>query len=1023
MDSTGSDVFLSHSSADKATVEEIARKLLNSGITPWLDIWNLVPGEPWQEAIEKALESCSSCAVFIGRGGSGPWQNEEMRAALDRRVRDSRGKFRVIPVYLPGTDLSGEYNLSSFLKRQTWVQFERSVNEEETFRRLICGIQGKAPGPSGVRIRPSGECPYRGLHAFDVSDDRYFFGRDAIRGRLLNRLSPSTGPRQEIRLIGILGPSGSGKSSLARAGLIAALHKGEIDGSAAWPTAILRPGAKPLESLAVGLSGPGQASAVSAVRAAIRDLSEDESTLHLMTRLTLGEARPESRFLLVVDQFEEIFALSPSEADRTAFVENLLYAASVVGGQTFVVLVMRADFYGRCAAYSSLAAALSASQVLVDEMTRKDLRLAIEEPARLTGYSFEPGLVDVILNDAVNEPGVLPLLQNALFQLWERRQGNLLTHAAYETIGGLGGAIERQAEAVFDQLDAEEKRLCRKVLLRLIQPGEGTATKRRAPLREFDPEEAQHSGIERILSKLTAPDTRLLVTHGEEGSVSGPTVELAHEAIITNWRRLRDWIEEDRQGIVIRRRITDAAAEWQSAAFNDALLFRGPRLTESLAWADSHKDDLNEREHEFLQRSADHAAEQARMGDAASLDQLEAVAGQIWLGVSEMEVWLERAGKLTRGIDRYKQQAEKLDNDSLTLPNADRQFRVDTLRTLIVRLERFRDGLVSPATHIVAVLPQLAKLTVDQLAQEWERAIESIADVRDCPAYAGLRIEPQLGLVPLGRDPRSGLWEFAHLISGTPPARSPDGKLQLNDLSAIVLVLLPGGSFRMGAVKPSNEAGIGAPNVDPHALDDEGPVHTVTLAPYFLSKYQMTQGQWLTCAGTNPSMFRPEKGGGVTLLHPVECVAWPECVELLTKVGLALPTEAQWEYGARATTTSIWWSGNDPEAIRAASNLNTSAPTPVGHYDSPNAFGLHDVAGNVWEWCRERCGSYQDPVIGGDAERTPDGSTMLMSRGGSFFNDPSFARSSIRYFKTVPDARFNNRGLRPAKPLLTGRAI
>jgi formylglycine-generating enzyme required for sulfatase activity len=1020
LDSTGSDVFLSHSSADKAIVEEIARKLLGSGITPWLDIWNLVPGEPWQEAIEKALENCSSCAVFIGVGGSGPWQNEEMRAALDRRVRDSRGKFRVIPVYLPGTHSNGEYNLSSFLKRQTWVQFERSTDEEETFRRLVCGIQGKAPGPSGVRIHPSGECPYRGLHAFDVSDDRYFFGRDAIRGRLLNRLSPLIGPRQEIRLIGILGPSGSGKSSLARAGLVAALRKGEIDGSSAWPIAILRPGANPLESLAVCLSSQGQTSGVSALRTAIRELSEDESTLHLMTRLMLSSAKPDSRFLLVVDQFEEIFALCPNEVDRTAFVENLLYAASVVGGQIFVVLVMRADFYGRCAAYSSLAAALSASQVLVDVMTKKDLRLAIEEPARLTGYSFEPGLVDVILKDAINEPGVLPLLQNALFQLWERRQGSLLTHAAYETIGGLGGAIERQAEGVFNQLDPEEKRLCRKVLLRLVQPGDGTATKRRTPLREFESEEVQHSGIEHILSKLTAADTRLLVSHGEEGSVSGPTIELAHEAIITNWRRLRDWIEEDRQGIVIRRRITDAAAEWRSAAFNDALLFRGPRLTESLAWADSHKDDLNEQEHEFLQRSADHAVEQARMGDAASLDQLEAVAPRIWLRVPDMGVWLERARKLTDGIGRYRKQLEKLDNDSLTRPDADRRFRVDILRTLIVRLERFRDGLVEPATHIVMVLPQLETFTVDHLSREWECAIESIADVPECPAYRGLRITPQSGLVPLGRDPRSGLWEFAHLISGTPPARSADGKLQLSDLSSIVLVLLPGGSFRMGAVKPSSEAGLGAPNVDPHALDDEGPVHTVTLAPYFLSKFQMTQGQWLTCAGTNPSMFRPEKSGGITLLHPVECVGWPECQDLLTGVGLALPTEAQWEYGARANTTSIWWSGNDPEAIRAASNLNTSAPTPVGHYDRPNAFGLHDVAGNVWEWCRERCGSYLDPVIGDNGERTPSNSTMLMARGGSFFNDPSFARSSIRYFKTVPDARFNNRGLRPARPLLAG---
>ena len=229
----------------------------------------------------------------------------------------------------------------------------------------------------------------------------------------------------------------------------------------------------------------------------------------------------------------------------------------------------------------------------------------------MTGYRFETGLVDVILDDAMAEPGALPLLQNALLQLWERRKGALFTHAAYTEIGGLEGAIERQAEKVYDELDSEEKRVCQRMLLRLIQPGQGTeATKRRAPLRELESEELDRQRLDRVTATLTAPETRLLVTHGAEGGSAEPTIELSHEAIIRNWKRLRDWIDENRQGIVIRRRLTDAASEWRTAAFDEGFLYRGPRLTEALAWAESHEEDLNEEERGFLQKSAENAAEE-----------------------------------------------------------------------------------------------------------------------------------------------------------------------------------------------------------------------------------------------------------------------------------------------------------------------------------------------------------------------------------------------------------------------------
>lgn len=164
-------------------------------------------------------------------------------------------------------------------------------------------------------------------------------------------------------------------------------------------------------------------------------------------------------------------------------------------------------------------------------------------------------------------------------------------------------------------------------------------------------------------------------------------------------------------------------------------------------------------------------------------------------------------------------------------------------------------------------------------------------------------------------------------------------------------------------------------------------------------------------------MFRPDNQPGLTLVHPVECVSWNDCSIVLTRVGLSLPTEEQWEYAARAGTTTIWFTGDDPERLKGNANLNMAGHTPVGSFNLPNRFGLFDVVGNVWEWCLD---SFRNYNVGDDEPSVKVGSEddfMPGSRGGSFFNDAIFARSSIRYFRTVPGAKFNNRGLRPMRDL------
>jgi hypothetical protein len=601
--------FLSHNSADKPAVEALARRLRAAGVEPWLDRWNLVTGEPWQSALAGALDACETCVVFVGPGGIGPWQNEEMRAAIDRRVRGGAGAFRVIPVLLPGASRDERSRLPSFLVAATWVEFRDALDNEDALHRLVCGIRGVQPGPGPGEALPAGECPYRGLRAFDVAHAPFFFGREALTGWLLNELRPAPAGRDGNRFLAVVGASGSGKSSLVRAGLLASLARGEIGGSGRWPQSLCRPGPDPLESLAVALAAnpalfPGTASCVGLAS----DLEKDPRALHLVTRVALHGAPDDARAVVVVDQFEELFTTCADDGRRRHFIDSLLYAATVVGGRTVVVVAMRADFYGKCAAYPDLAAAVSDHNVLVGPPEEADLRRAIERPAWLAGCELEPGLCAALLRDAQNQAGALPLLQHTLAELWVRRAGRRLTFGAYEALGRLPGALERRANEVLDQFDAREHEICRRIFLRLTQPGEGTEdTKRRVAVGELLPAEGDPVAVERVLHALA--DARLVTVEGGLETASDTYVEVAHEALIRGWSRLLRWIDADREALRIHRRLSGDAAEWDARGREDSYLYRGGRLAVVEEWSAGNAGALNSLERAFLEASR---AEEAR---------------------------------------------------------------------------------------------------------------------------------------------------------------------------------------------------------------------------------------------------------------------------------------------------------------------------------------------------------------------------------------------------------------------------
>ena len=351
-----------------------------------------------------------------------------------------------------------------------------------------------------------------------------------------------------------MGPSGSGKSSVVKAGLLPALADGVLPGSEHWPQVLIRPGEHPL--------------------------------LELRSALEVVSA---GRFVLAVDQFEETFTVCRDEDERAAFIAELVRSPEAV-----VVVALRADFYGRCAAYPALSRLLAANHVLVGAMRRAELESAIAGPAQRVGLHVEPGLVGALVKDIEDEPGALPLLSTALLELWQRRDGRRLRLASYEETGGVLKAVARVAEDGFGKLEAAQQALARTVLLRLaeVEP-EGGVERRRLTRKELGADRAEVAHVIGLLA-----DARLL-------TVSAGTVEFAHEALMREWPRLRGWIEDGRDDLRVHRSLSSATGEWLRLERDDDALYRGARLAEALDWAERGDPGPTDAEREFLDASHD----------------------------------------------------------------------------------------------------------------------------------------------------------------------------------------------------------------------------------------------------------------------------------------------------------------------------------------------------------------------------------------------------------------------------------
>ena len=472
---------------------------------------------------------------------------------------------------------------------------ERFTSVGEMVQALRAALGLAAVGVVAEELPAPGEPPFQGLHYFEEADADRFFGREALVENLVNRL------REDRFLAVVVGASGSGKSSIVRAGLVPALRRsGEYAA-----LHVIAPTAHPAEALAIPLTRDFES--LTAATTLMDDLRRDARALHLhVKRLVTAAASPSpdkgeggrgaGRFLLVVDQFEELFTLCRDAAERQAFVDNLMTAvAPETAGPTSVVIVLRADFYAHCAQYANLREAVARHQEYIGPMSTDELRRAIEEPARRGGWELEPGLVDTLLQDVGDEPGALPLLSHALLETWQHRRGRTLTLRGYAESGGVRGAIAKTADEVYAQLTPEQQAIARALFLRLTELGEGTQdTRRRAALDELIPSAENADAARAVLAKLV--DARLVITDDQ-------SAEVAHEALIREWPALRAWLDENREGLRLHRQLTDDAREWLRLGRDAGALYRGARLAQARELAEAHVGEMNEMEREFVRES------------------------------------------------------------------------------------------------------------------------------------------------------------------------------------------------------------------------------------------------------------------------------------------------------------------------------------------------------------------------------------------------------------------------------------
>jgi WD40 repeat protein/serine/threonine protein kinase/DNA-binding SARP family transcriptional activator len=536
--------------------------------------------------------------------GVHPFSETSLQELFDRHLRDPIPSVRLVR---PGLPPAFDRAIGRATAKDPKDRFTDALELAAAFRAALEGVASVAEPVEEIRN------PYKGLRAFLEADAADFFGRELVTQRLLRRLEED---EESSRFLAVVGPSGSGKSSVVRAGLVPALRRGALPGSERWYVIDLLPGPHPMQELESALIGL----AVEPPPSLLDMLEGDVLGLVAAAERVLPD--PNAELLIVLDQLEEVFTLVDDEDERLHILESLQAATTAARTRVRVIVTLRADFFDQPLSVRGFGDMLAKRTEAITPMAAEEFERAIVAPADRTGLTVEPRLVAALIADVANRPAALPLLQYALTELAERNEDGVLRLGAYRRIGGVSGALAMRAEQLFEPMNDAERAACRQLFLRLVALGEGgEETRRRVRRSELtllaDPSVMEGVidvfGRHRFLAFDRDPDSR------------EPTVEIAHEALLGAWSRLHLWIGEARDDIRTLDALSVSAAGWDAAGRDESFLLRGHRLQQLASWAEDTSMALSSTAVEFLRaskvgRETEESAEQQRRAHELALE-------------------------------------------------------------------------------------------------------------------------------------------------------------------------------------------------------------------------------------------------------------------------------------------------------------------------------------------------------------------------------------------------------------------
>jgi formylglycine-generating enzyme required for sulfatase activity len=922
--------FLSYHSPDHVLAERLRAALERKDTDAYVFFapLSLRAGGFWSKALAEEIAQADAFILLVGERGVGNWQVLEYDEALDKRVKSA--DFPVILVLLEGQSAPG----LPFLRQLHWIVTSDPASEKDVAK-LLDAVSGGSAKPAELWRYTS---PYRGLAAMEEQDSDYFFGRERKTAEVLDALAAASD-----RLPLLLGNSGVGKSSLAQAGVLAALKRqawpeGE-DTAAKWPHAFeqsrrwcfltLKPGTEPLKALVEAFLDTWQFDAGDPARIKRRNEWVD-TLLDANGKATLADLLDETErrykeldqikppaFLLYIDQGEELYVRA-EERQRRRFSEVI--AQGVADSRLHMLMSMRTDFLGELQKDEPLFKVHR--QINVPPLREAELREVVNRPAELLSARFETaGLADIITRraaeDSVKDVGALPLLSYTLDDMWtlmvKRGDGTLrLPAQTFE----LGGVLSDRADRFLANHPNSQDELRRIFTLKLATVREGEEPTRRRALRsEFTDEEW------RLVSELADHPNRLLVTATPE---NGDTyAEVAHEAVFRRWDKLRDWIAAEREFLAWRTGLEAARRAWQAApgsSKTDALLM-GAALTQAQSWLATHREELSAVDRDFIDRSM-----QRQRKANARVRRARAVSYVLLVGI------------ILGLIGWFKQSYVK---EQLNWVYYMEPYKVENFDPYVLKPEE-------------------------------ERALKPLAGsfrecAKDCPE----------------------------------------------------MIVVPAGDFMMGS--PVSEKG---------RETNEGPQHSVAIPrPFAVSKFLVTFDDWDACVnvgGCPPKDRAAWDSGWGRRKRPVINVNWEDAqayvawLRKMTGKKYRLLSEAEWEYAARARTTTAFYWGDElgeknANCYDCGSEWSRLKTSPVGSFE-PNKFRLYDMAGNVWQWVQDCYNAdYNGAPSDGLAWDTAECEFRVV-RGGSWGYFPVEPRSAYRYGDHKVDRNYNT-GFRVGRTL------